>query len=329
MFISSSKFNINIKKFLTRLFIYLIIMSVLTCCVNYLYIKKFHTLDDTDKFKNIPSEIKICNFGSSHGQCAFNYENIRGLTCFNFSLSNQYLSYDLRLLKYYYNNLARGGIAFIVISYQSLFGKPETEGDSFLSKNKSYYKFLDAKYIKLYEPLTAFYVKYFPSLTASEGLLKTILRQHKARGFYENWLKTAEKIDLNKDALSKYNAQIIKHKLDLNGRRIYNQEEIDALYEMIKLLKAKNITPVLITTPFLNEYVETVRKNSPEFFDEFYNLINKICADTGVKYYDYSRDERFQDEHERLKLFRDSDHLNKAGAAKFTEIIFKEIINKN
>ncbi len=95
---------------------------------------------------------------------------------------------------------------------------------------------------------------------------------------------------------------------------------------MINLLKAKNITPVLITTPYMSEYPDTVQEKSPEFFGQFYGLINKICDETGVKYYDYSRDARFKSDR---TLFHDTDHLNKAGAAKFTEILFGEIINKN
>ena len=324
LFTSSS--NINFKKFFARLFIYLIIIIAFVLAINYLYVKFnfYEPDDDTEKFQRVPYNIQVFNFGPSHTQNGINYsasDSAKNYTCFNFALSSQTLSYDLRLLKYYYDHLAKGGTCFIDISYFSLFRIPEHEREEFKSKNKRYYKFLDAKSIKQYDFWTGIFVKYLPALAAYDKLFKRETKNKQP--------ETAENLDLAKNGLARWEYHVIKDNFDSNGNRIYNQEEIDALYEMIKLLKLKNITPVLITTPYMSEYPDTVQEKSPEFFDEFYGLINKICDETGIKYYDYSRDARFQDEHERLKIFRDADHLNKAGAAKFTEIIFKEIINKN
>ena len=58
------------------------------------------------------------------------------------------------------------------------------------------------------------------------------------------------------------------------------------------------------------------------FLDDFYSTINRISADTGVSYYDYSHDVRF---YENLSWFSDSDHLNPEGAEYFMEILEEEI----
>ena len=286
--------------------------------INYLYVKFnfYEPDDDTEKFQRVPYNIQVFNFGPSHTQNGINYnasDLAKNYTCFNFALSSQTLSYDLRLLKYYYDHLAKGGTCFIDISYFSLFRIPEHEREEFKSKNKRYYKFLDAKYIKQYDILTKLCVLYLPALAAYDKLFKN---EHPAK-----LSNTAEDLNLKENGLARYEYHVIKDNFDSKGNRIYNQEEIGAVYEMIKLLKAKNITPVLITTPYLCEYPDTVQGKSPEFFGQFYGLINKICDETGVKYYDYSRDERFKSDR---TLFHDTDHLNKAGAKKFTDILFQD-----
>ena len=76
---------------------------------------------------------------------------------------------------------------------------------------------------------------------------------------------------------------------------------------------------MLITTPFSVYYNAPVPE---DFLDRFHSTINRIASDTGVNYYDYSHDERFSD---HLSLFSDSDHLNDAGAAYFTQLLAEEI----
>lgn len=310
-------YNFDFKKFLKNYFFYLAVLSALTFILNYAYIKITAGDEDTDKFRSVPYNIKICNFGSSHGNASFNYQDFQD--GFNFALGSQSLSYDLRILKYYFDHLANDGTAFIDISYFSFFGKQETQIFDFISKNRRYYKFLDANSIKLYDALIDFYVNKFPVLIAYKNIFKAFA----GIDLHEKPRETAETLDLKAHAIARYQAHIIENKFDANGKRIYNQEEIGALYEIIKLLKSKNITPVLITTPYMSEYADTTREKSPEFFDDFYGIINKVCADTGVKYYDYSRDERFK--YDRT-LFSDTDHLNKAGAKKFTNIVISELI---
>ena len=294
-------------------------VAFLTCGLNFLY-KKLDKSDNdyTKKFNDVPYNIKICNFGSSHGVDDFNYCDVNNEVCFNFALRSQSLSYDLRVLKNYSERLAEGGTAYIVVSFFSLFGCDETEQENFLSLNKRYYDFLPKKLIKEYSFKERFY-RFFPSLTKGSEVFSVFFSKN------ENditWQEMADPVKVSMDAKYAYERHIITNKIDENGDRIYNKEEIDALIEMIKLLKEKGVEPILVTTPYMKEYMELV-KNNESFLKDFYGVINEITSTLSVKYLDYSTDERFINDY---YLFRNSDHLNKEGARIFTDILIGDTI---
>lgn len=311
------------KKFVCKVMAYLFVMLAILITVNTMYIKLDHSdSDNIDKFKSVPDRIEICNFGSSHGLYGYNYEDLEEkYCCFNFALSSQLLSYDYRILKYYQNQLKDGGVAFINVSFFSLFGVPETETDDFLSKNARYYKFLPKSLIKEYDPKVEFYSDKFPSLIAYGKLPKVLFGMCKNTS--EIWSQTADTIDVNNDAENAFKRHIVTNKIDEDGERIYNDEEIAALYSIIELCKEINVTPILITTPFLKEYNDAVRDGDKEFYHDFYDLVNRVVEDTGVEYYDYSKDDRFVDDY---SLFMNADHLNRFGARKFVGILAEEVL---
>lgn len=304
------------KKFTLRLLTYGLLLAGITLLANglYVFMDKDNDPDYTEKFKTIPAGIQICNFGSSHGLFGFDYHDFKDRrTCFSFALESQSLSYDLRLLKHHIERLQGPGAAFIVISYFSLFGRGEIYGEGFASKNRRYYKILPRDLIKQYDWRTDLYVNFLPMLVGN-------LR----RAFFGGGKKeipTADAIDVAADARGAYQRHLGSKKFDAEGRRIQNQEEIDALFEMIRLCRQRGLTPILVTTPFLSEYTDIVRQNDPAFLGEFYALLDKICQEAGVEYCDYSMDERFVHDY---SLFRNSDHLNPSGARKFTDILLQE-----
>lgn len=282
--------------------------------------------DHTNKFKNVPDNIQICNLGSSHGLYGYNYEDIdEEYICFNFALVSQTLSYDYRILKNYQDKIGDGTVVFITISYFSFFGNSEIEDKDFESKNQRYYKFLPANLIKEYNFSTDLYVAKFPSVSNSEKLINVFLGNSKDET-EEYWYRTADTIDVDADANAAYERHLRENKLDENGNRIINQEEIDSLYAIINLCKSKGATPVLVTTPYLIEYTNDVKLESPDFYNDFYNIINKVTALTGVSYYDFAMDERFVYDY---SLFINADHLNKEGARKFVNILIETVAMKN
>lgn len=312
------------KKFIANIIVFFMIVGAITICVNTVYMKRDHSNpQNVYKFKNVPSSIKVCNFGSSHGLNGFNYTDVDGVECFNFSLLAQVFSYDRRLFDYYYDHIAKGAVVFIPVSYFSLYGNPETTGEEFAYMNRRYYQILPKKMVKEYDLKTDIYVNYFPSLLAGKDLVTTILLGSEDPS-YDTWSRLASDIDVEKDAEYACERHLFTNKLDENGNRILNQEEIEALEYLIDACREKGFIPILVTTPYLREYTDEIKKEDPDFLDGFYKLIHRIVEKTGVAYYDYGFDDRFI---ERYDWFVNSDHLNVEGARQFTNILMDEVVH--
>lgn len=317
------------KRFFGKLALFVSILSVITVGVNVLYRSILNEKDsnDTVKFDDIPEQIQICNLGSSHGRDSFNYNMLSdvGYTCFNFALGAQLFSYDYRVLEYYQNKLTDGCIVFIPVSYFSLFGIEETAQSSFPSRNKRYYEFLPAAYIKEYDLKTRLFVKFGPALTEYEMLPYNIIHFFFLDGWEDVRDRTTSELKIQGMVDRRIEEHCVTERLDENGNRIFNQEEIAALYEIITLCRNLNAVPVLITTPYLSEYTDGIAASHPDLYDDFYGIMERVVADTGVAYYDYARDARFASDY---SLFMDADHLNRTGAEKFTGILMEEVVAK-
>lgn len=315
------------KAFIKKVILYLAIMTLLVGFLNLAYIKMSKTVTkETDKFSAIPTKIQICDFGASHSAYGFNYEDIdEKYRCFNFGLSSQSLSYDDRLFQYYEDHIEKETVVFIAVSYGSLFGLPETKQEAFALKNKRYYKILSSDFIKEYDVWLDFFMHYIPVLIAEPANIASILAgKNSDLDVNTRWQRDVIGMDLTAAAKITANNHIIDNK-DVQGRRFRNQEEIDALYDLLERCKAKGAIPILITTPYLSEYTNEIKKD-PTFYDEFYAIIDEVTSSTGVAYYDYAFDGRFV---ENYGWFQDPDHLNEEGARNFTNILMEEVIRKN
>ena len=175
-----------------------------------------------------------------------------------------------------------------------------------------YYHFLSPENIPGYDPYVDIITNRLPILSAGEDILKLFPDL--------NLALTVHAADTGTDV-----AEFARRAGERYSRHFDNKEEyfmperIDELYAIINCCKAHKITPVLITTPFSKYYRDLV---SQDFLLEFEETVDKIASDTGVRYYDYSNDERFR---ENLDYFSDSDHLNEAGAEAYMDILWDEI----
>ena len=308
------------KKFLTKIFAYILVLGMLVMSINLFCLRNY---DPVETIANVPDGIQICNVGSSHGYFGFNYEDAaRKYVCFNFALQSQSLRYDLKVLENYRDKIRNGAYVFVPASYFSFFGRPETQDENFESKNKRYYRFLRTDLIDKYDAWTYFYVRYFPSLNLQDfkDTVKRVL--HKTSGD-NRWDQEADSRDMDGFARYEYH---VKSKLDEKGHRIFKQEAVDALRGIIAFCREIGATPVLVTPPYLHEYSGAVHENDPQFFTDFYGVIDGIVKETGIKYYDYSEDERFKDKYE---YFFNSDHMNRKGARFFTNILLRETVGIN
>ena len=177
------------------------------------------------------------------------------------------------------------------------------------------------KIIKNYELDTDIYVRYFPVTSAYEEVFQAIVK----KADHSEWEGKASDIDLEKNVSASSERHIITNKFDEYGNRIINQEEIDALVQIIKKCKALGTRPVLLITPFLSEYLEAVEMRDTDFYQNFYQVIDEIVDSTEVEFYDYSSDKRFKDNYD---LFMNGDHLNEEGAKKFVDVLMQEVFIK-
>ena len=310
------------KKLIAKSALLIVLVLCCTLIINTIYVNNAGYGDDIDKFKTVPYDITICNFGSSHGRYGFNYSDVSDeYKCFNFAMPSQSLSYDDRILNTYKNHLKDNDcIVFITVSYFSLYGKPETEADDFDSKNMRYYSILPKNEIKDWN-MKSFIIAKYPSLTAYQALpYNLFMQREESRDAY--WNGCATDIDIEKDALEACERHLVKNKRDKNGNLIDNKEEKNALLDMISICRSKGDTPILITTPYLEEYNDTIEKKYPDFFDKFSKDVTSLATQNDVEYLDYSHDERFTQDKD---AFMNSDHLNRKGAKKFTNVVLGKI----
>ncbi|SCW65789.1 hypothetical protein SAMN02910456_02425 [Ruminococcaceae bacterium YRB3002] len=308
------------KKFLIKVFVFVLIIAVLTVALNYVYMKRDKSdLDYTRKYDSMPEKIVLCNFGSSHGQYDFNYEGMED-RCFNFALPSQMPSYDLRLFEYYKDRFSNGAVAFIPVSYFSIFGTTESEDDGFLKKNKRYYRILPASAIKEYDIKTDLYVRYLPSITAGEDFFITVFTDT-STPVDSRWYTKASDKDITDDTYTMFSRQIVNYVYDKNGEIIVNDEEIGAIKELISLCRENNVRPILVTTPYLHDYTDIIRENYPDFFERFDAKVNEIVQETGVEYYNYAFDDRFINSRD---WFFNCDHLNNTGAKVFVATLLSD-----
>lgn len=278
---------------------------------------------DTQKYQDVQKfgmlgtyywEVHIGNLGSSHGAYDFDYSNImeqRGLICFNFANPSQSYDYDYAILKEYAQYMETNSVLFIPVSYFS-FNNEVVNAAEAEAMSLRYYHFLSPENIPDYDPYIDIITNKLPILSAGEDILKLFpnldpaLTAHAAN----------EGIDLEEFA-RRAQERYSRH-FD-NKETYFLPERIQELYDIIACCREHRITPVLITTPFSSYYRDLV---SEDFLQEFNRTVTTIASETGTRYYDYSADSRFND---HLEYFSDSDHLNEAGAAYFTDILWDEV----
>lgn len=309
------------KKFCIKIAVLLFLVMGLALSYNYVY-QSIRYRDNAayteEKFINVPDNIQIANLGSSHGVFGFDYSDYEGeYTTFNFALTSQTLSYDYRILQQYEDNLQENGVVFIVISNFS-FGFNEESQPDFQSKNQRYYSFLEPQYIKQFNREQYIKTKFFGVLFEEpENVAVNIIKSNQ-KG-HDSYQPGGADFDYEKDAVAAHERHL---HLDDDGNLAIEKEEVDALYGIIELCKKHNIRPILVTTPFREEYNNLY---DDEFYKQFHEIIDKVCAEENVEYYDYSHDSRFAHSYE---YERNADHLTPMGAITFTDILIEEHIKK-
>lgn len=316
-----------------KILFFLFILFSPFLALNFFYKKaEFeHGDSDVSKFFNVPKEIELANLGSSHGKYSFDYSKHSELNTFNFALPLQPLDFDYRIAKQYINNMQKKSVLMIVVSWFEIDAIPTEK--NYRETEKKYYRFLKrnllpdssfGKYLKL---------KYFP-IVASSSPFKTIKNQlaipflNKRKNELNNIEKTVEIKDSFKSWTaekqrneSKEAAEGIFRKFSRKGEAgiQYNEE---LLKKIIGLCLAREIKPVIITTPFsstLNYFIDE-NKTLVENIGKVKKFIRENYPE--VLWLDYSHNPDFS---EHFEYFGDPSHLIENGAFIFTDKVISDL----
>ncbi|MCS3922938.1 hypothetical protein M2325_001648 [Methanococcus voltae PS] len=303
--------------FKKKLIIFVILFMLLLSSLNLMYVSTngYKSLNNVYKFNNIPHNLELVNFGTSHGMRLY-YDN-EPYTTFNFALSSQLLYYDYYMLKQYSNYLSDNCVVILPVSYLSLY---QNYSEQISLQEPRYYGILNPKYLNhTFEK----YIRYelFPVLS-SKANIRYIFKDRNSP--YQDWEysnDTMNENDLKNNAKKRINYFFYDEKT-INVNPIESQSII-YLKKIIEYCKTHNYKIVLITTPLTDSYHERVPQ---EVYDEFYKIVPEIAKEYNVTYIDYSNYSKISSNN---TLFQDSDHLNLKGRTEFTKILVKDLQNKS
>lgn len=99
---------------------------------------------------------------------------------------------------------------------------------------------------------------------------------------------------------------------------------LDYFYKILDLAKEKNIKAALVKYPLTDEYYEETKKYIPDAEKFYDSALCKINNYGGINIFNYQSLYSGKPE-----LFKDSDHLNSAGAAEFSRLLEQDLTKNN
>ena len=322
------------KKFITKLGFMLTIVLLIIFPMNSLYenTNRFANQNyELAKFENIPDQIDFANFGSSHGQLGFYYPE-EGVTTFNFALSSQTPEYDLALLKDNLNHFSEDAILIFPISYFTPYLFSHEDDFEFKVRNQRYYEIIDYQNIidfnwidmlkSLIQPLNG------RDILNYDAFLNDDIKFHELNNTNGNFPLSNWEIDnsmsdksLKDDAIARWAYwKMYRANLDLHESGNIKPDIVKIYHEIMNICNENNLIPVFVTLPVTDELNSVV---DSEFYPIFRKDIEYMLDEIGSPiYFDFSHHKEFKG---NLEYFIDTDHLSKAGALRFTEILIDSI----
>jgi hypothetical protein len=307
------------RNLLIKCLVLALIVSCILFFLNAIYIKTdaWKYQNHLEQFAHIPQHIRIANFGSSHGLYSFEWSS-SPYQAFNFGLSGQSHLYDYALLQQYSNHFDKNAVVIFLIEYI------EQIKIDYSDQISRYYRILDKAYMPEYSLQDHIRYSAFPVLGAGDTIRSIVSDYNPEVKFQKIWHSTMSEEELVEYS-SKYYIGWTTDSPDgtLQKRAegfIYNQK---ILSDIIDYCLARELQPVLISTPITGILNAIFEEKTPDFFETFYRFSRELSEKyPNVPYLDYSHDKRFEND---SSLFRDGDHLNIYGAKKFTLIVIEDI----
>ena len=265
--------------------------------------------EETEKYESLPETVTFAVFGPSHGRDAFQAADY-GPGFFNFSMSSQTPQYDWMLMRQFQDRIAPGATVVLTVSYLSPFW---TDTEAFFeSKQARYYRILSPENIVNCDVGRWVLERWSPLLTTDcASVLSAFLRPPALR---EDTNTLYGRQELTPEVLQDEEERIRRDHIDASIEPAMpegNPVMLDAYRQMLALCRERGWNAVLVTPPYPAVYTDCF---SPEILERFRALTAELSEENGVPWLDYSQDGEFT---ENFPAFRNSDHLNLAGAHAF------------
>ncbi len=302
------KFFINITLFLVPLIAaWLLLENRLQTIPNSYNQKIKHLEPQLDK-------VEVVNLGSSHALNGINPEYYSH-SGFNMANITQTIYYDRVLMDIYIPKMPKLKMVIIPISYFTLHRRLQDLEEDWRMYLYYYYWGIPVPGkgifdINKYSLLTI----YTPHVTM--GIIRRGFKVDMAPKYTPLGFAGVQKADTSLITQATGKAREEYHAKGLSPQNV--AEGIGNLDILIKLLKEKNIVPVLITTPVYKTFSSNA---NPQILAAIKQATDSMCRKYGIRYVNYFTDPRFN-----INDFTDNDHLNSWGAEKFSKILDSEVV---
>lgn len=291
-----------------RYFQIIILLLGIYICILYILSHIYvNLISETKEFFKINKKLEIINLGSSHSYYGIKYpQNVKAR---NLALSSQNLYYDSKILKKYESQLQSKGKVVIPISIFSFYDKDNLDNNEWL--NDRYHAILEYKDIYGGTRKKEFLIKNMYLFYDGKAIISLIkfLKNSRVNKWPKEKLTLSEKID---EANITTERHLKNKKFDLKN-----------IKNILEICQNNDLIPILITTP--QTYLYNERIGNKNYRERIYNNIKELEKNYKFIYFDYSHDDRFEN---NLELFYDDDHLNEEGAEYFTKILLEDIERK-
>ena len=304
------KFLINFSLFFIPIVLIILFFEYRLSGIKNLYIEKKELYE-----KKMPN-CEILILGSSHALYGINPVYLEA-PAFNMANVSQPLYYDYKILEKYIDRMPNLKVVICPISYFTLDMNFFDEKFPEYWRIFYYKRFYNISSLKspTFDPKNFSYIALYGNersfLWGLKGFNINLIKEMNEFGFMEKEEQTINLSDKNGIERVSFHDSIMSEK----GR----EENVRYLANIINILKAKNIQPVLITTPVYKTYSDHVNMDK-------YNWIQKTLSDIArkdnINYLNYFYDKRFI-----ARDFYNSDHLNSTGAKKMT-LVLQNDLNK-
>lgn len=274
--------------------------------------------DDTEKFHAVPETIDIAVFGASHGREDFKFPP-EGAVLFNFSMSLQMSTYDLRLMRQYQEHIRPGALVIMAISPMYPFYVPP---DTLFSEQQPrYYRILSPENIVDVDMGLYLRTRFSPLLTEDYGSVLSAFLEEEPLIPTIDEESGRQQITAERAEERKYNVGI-QQIAYIGGFPEENPGLMEAYRDMLALCRENGWNAVLVTPPYLKEYTDCFTEFAPDYFEVLQSCMDGLAREYDALYLDYSRHPDYTG---RYDYYRDMSHMNLEGAEAFNQQLFADL----